>query len=347
MTSKEITESLSLGDITNILYNLGASKVTNRNEILYIDTFCHGGNSQKLYYYTNNKTFHCYTHCGQIGSIFDLVMKVLNLEFIDAYKYVCNFFGIKGDRVITTNKIDNSFTKKFKKVEEEEYDLKVYDKDLLNNFNDLFHESWIKDNISINTMKKFNIKFDILNNRIIIPHFDKDDNLIGIRCRNLNEYELAQGKKYTPITIDNITYKYPIHANFYGLNVTKENIKKYKRVILVESEKSCMQFYTYYKDESIAIAVSGSSIGVHQIKMLLELGVESVVIAMDKDFIKANTEEDFINRKKIKRAFIDKLKTYFSVEIIWDFDDELDINSSPTDKGKEIWESLYSKRIFV
>lgn len=349
MTAKEIAEVLSEEDITNILFHLGASKVSKVNGVIITNTICHGGNSHKLYYYPSNKSFHCYTDCGHLGSVFDLVMAVLNIDFTSSYIYVCSFFNIKGDNnsLNSSDRVDNSFIGKFKKREEIIYNLKYHDKKILDNFDKIYHKSWIDDNISIDTMKVFDIRFDILNNRIIIPHFDFNNNLIGIRCRNLNLDDIENKRKYMPITLGEIMYNYPTHANFFGINIVKESIKKYKKVILVESEKAVMQFYTYYGKDSIAIACSGSSIGFYQIKMLIDLGVETVVLAMDKDFVKIGDKEEIANRRKIKKSFIDKLITYFNVEVVWDFDDVLDLKDSPTDKGLEVWSILYSKRLFI
>ena len=347
MTAKEIAEALSEEDIINLLLHLGANKVSNINGILVTNTICHGGDSNKLYYYPSNKNFHCYTNCGHIGSVFDLVMEVLNIDFTEAYIYICSFFNIKNtsSEIRLDDKVDNSFISKFKKKEEIVYDLKHHDEKILKHFDDLYHISWINDNISIDTMKKFNIKFDILNNRIIIPHYDKENNLIGIRCRNLKEEDIKNKRKYMPVTINDKMFNYPTHANFYGLNIVKEAIRRYKKVILVESEKAVMQFYTYYGKESIAIACSGSSISFFQIKMLLDLGVENIILALDKDFLKIGDKEELDTRRKVKKAFIDKLIAYFNIEIVWDFDNLLEFKDAPSDKGVEIWERLYKKRL--
>ena len=349
MTAKDISEALSEEDIINLLLHLGANNPVRVNGVLTFNTICHGGDSHKLYYYSTNKNFHCYTHCGHIGSVFDLVMTVLNINFTDAYLYVCNFFNIRADKNNTDKDIksDNSFIKKFTQKDEIAYNLKHHDINVLNNFDRLYHISWLNDNISKDAMRVFDIRFDILNNRIIIPHHDAKGNLIGIRCRNLNDKDVVDGRKYMPVTIDDKQYNYPTHANFYGLNINKKAIIKYKRVILVESEKAVLQLYSYYGEDCIAIACSGSSISSYQISLLIELGVENVIIAMDKDFKKIGDVDELSNRQKIKKAFIDKLITFFNIEVIWDFDDVLDYKDSPTDKGKDVWMDLFKKRLYI
>ena len=81
--------------------------------------------------------------------------------------------------------------------------------------------------------------------------------------------------------------------------------------------------------------------------LLKMLGVENVVIAVDKEFKEINDADDWKYRLKIKKMFVDKLKTFFSVQLVWDFNNELEEKMAPTDRGKEVWESLYLKRIFL
>lgn len=88
-------------------------------------------------------------------------------------------------------------------------------------------------------MKLYNIRYSILQNKIIIPHYDVDNNLIGIRGRALNEEDLVYGK-YMPIQIENKIYSHPLMFNLYGLNIVKNNIKRLKTAIIAESEKASM-----------------------------------------------------------------------------------------------------------
>ena len=84
-------------------------------------------------------------------------------------------------------------------------------------------------------MKQYNIKYSIEQNKIIIPHYDINNNLIGIRGRALNEEDLSIGK-YMPVQIEGTIYSHPLMYNLYGLNIVKDNIKKYKMAIVAESE---------------------------------------------------------------------------------------------------------------
>lgn len=350
MNAKDIINRMTADDVVAILEDLGSRPPRITGADMLFTTVCHrhnGGRKHKLHYHADTKSFFCYSECGHLSNIFNVVMSAKQCDFKEAYKYICDFLKI-GNNILKygfeEEKIDNSFINRFEIDKENAEHIQIRDKSVLNRFRELYHHSWIKDHISINVMKLFDIRFDVLNNAIIIPHYNINNELIGIRARNLSEEKIELGMKYIPITINGVLYNYPTSINLYGLNINKENIKKYKRVTIGESEKFVMQHRSYYED-STAVALSGSSISEYQMRMLLDLGVETVVIALDKEFENGEQEKDYVN--KVNRSFVLKLMRYFQVEIIWDRESLLEYKSSPTDYGVAIYEKLYEKRIII
>lgn len=55
-------------------------------------------------------------------------------------------------------------------------------------------------------MDKYNILYSISQEKIVIPHYDINNNLVGIRGRALNEWEIENVGKYMPIRIENKWY---------------------------------------------------------------------------------------------------------------------------------------------
>ena len=47
------------------------------------------------------------------------------------------------------------------------------------------------------TLQKYHIHFNIADNEAIIPHYDMEGNLIGIRSRSFDEAKIAAGCKYS------------------------------------------------------------------------------------------------------------------------------------------------------
>ncbi len=345
MTPKQIEEMLSDEDVINILSDFTAAHPRNHpNGLIFLTDICHGGDSYKLYYYSDSKHFHCYSGCNRNYNIFQLIAKAKSCSKQEAFNYVCARLGISVlGHGFTERRVDNSFINKFKK-QEIETNVTIHDKSILNNFWNLFHQSWLDDHISKKTMVEFDILFDLNKHRIIIPHYDINDNLIGVRCRNLIKELVEQGKKYMPIVYNDVLYNYPTSMNLYGINKHKENIKKYRKILILESEKGVLQHHSYY-DNSIAVAISGSSLHQYQINMIRELGVEEVILGLDKEF--TNEEEEKQYKEKIQKAFVDKLLPYFNVSIIWDTENKLKHKMAPTDNGKEVFEELYKNKIML
>lgn len=347
--ANDVKEMLSEQDIFSILFELGGDPINNRE--IVSRTCCHNPaheGKHKLTYYPETKSFYCFSNCGSMD-IFGVVSKSLNLDFYNSFKYVCEKFGISYRNTgpsVEIEKVDTSFIEKFKK-KKDVIQLSPLPKSILNTYYDLYHYLWINDGISVRSMKKFDIKFSIGQNQIIIPHFDSDGNLIGVRARNLNEQLVEDGKKYMPVYFKDKVLKHPTGSNLFGLSNNKDAIKKYKTAILVESEKSVLQLDSMLPDMSIAICISGSSLTGHQLEILKDLGIEQVVIAMDKEFEEVGSKEEKFYKEKITNVFLNKLTPYFKVSIIWDTEGLLDLKDSPMDKGLEAFQRLWEKRIFI
>lgn len=346
LDANEVKQILSENDLISLLEDLGAEPIIQGKNI-ECKTICHGGHKHKLIYFGDGKSFRCFTDsCGSMD-IFGLVGRVLDMDFYNSFKYVCMKFGIsyQGGQA-ETDKVDMSFFQKFKR-NKEQYSLKVLSDKILNSYWDLYHKLWVSDGISVRSMKKFNIKFSILDNQIIIPHYDIRGNLIGVRARNLQEHLVEDGKKYMPVYWKREVLKHPTGAALYGLNFTKDDIQKYKTVILFESEKSVLQLDTMMPEMSIGVCLSGSSMTYHQLDILKQLDIEEVIIALDKEFEEVGSQEEKFYAEKITSVFIDKLSPYYRTSVIWDIEGLLELKDSPTDKGPEVFQKLLEQRIVV
>lgn len=347
MDAARVKDILTTGDIVDLLHEMDADPIRKGNTVI-CRTICHGGNKHKLIYYNESKTFTCFTdNCGHGFDIYVLVGKVFNIDFASAFRYVCGKFGLSADTNFSpADRLDNTFINKFKR-QEPEYVLNEIPSNLLNTYYNLYHKEWIEDGISIRTMKKFGIQFSIKENKIIIPHFDKDNRLLGIRGRALNKDEIDAGKKYMPVYLKGEVRKHPTGANIYGLHATKNDIIRHKKIILFESEKGPMQLDTMLPEMSIGGGISGSYLSLEQIKIIQSLGVEHVIVALDKEFEENGSQDELFYKKKVKDGFINKLLPYFHVSIIWDQLNLLNLKDSPTDHGLETFIKLWESKIKI
>ncbi len=357
MTAQEIKSKLTEKNIIDILEKLGATIYQNDIDIIITDTVCHHGNKPKLYYYKESKSFYCYSECGSLD-IFGVVAQNKGYKLPDELPKVINWiciqcnidncqYGFGNTEVISDWNFINGFQKSKNKTVINTKELTIYNDSIMNIFQPLYFQDWIKDGISINSMKKYNIEYCTLQQKIIIPHYDITHKLIGIRGRALIEEDVELFGKYTPLMIGDTKYKHPLSLNFYGINHNLQTIKRKQKVMLVEAEKSVLQTDTMFGENNFTLALSGCSLSTYQRDLLIMLGVKEVIICLDKQYDKLDSIEAKKWAEHIKKEFIKPLSPYMSVYVIWDTIDLLDYKMSPCDKGKDILLQLMKSKIYV
>lgn len=347
-----LEESLTDEKVIELLAFLGNDEYINKNDCIIFKTICHNVDpedaSLKLYYYKKNHRFVCYTECGDsfnIYTLFERRYKLLGIKY-NFYKDII----LK----ISDGKVVHKDNTGFYSVYESDYDkyrktkplvnLPHYNKNILNIYTSFATPEWLEDGISEEVMNIYNIKYSIANNKIIIPHYDIDNNLIGIRGRALNENDLLIGK-YMPVQIEGYTYSHPLSYNLYGLNVVKDNIKKYELAIVAESEKSALQYMTMFgKDKAICVACCGSSFHRYQLDLLLSCGAKKVLIAFDKEGETWEKRQKYYNKLY---SICNKYKNFCKMGFIFDSSNLLNLKDSPFDKGKEITMKLIEQGVWI
>lgn len=349
MDANEIKYNLSENDVYSLLQDLGGEPYE-QGESIISRTICHNSEhdgSHKLYYNKDKKYFHCFTECSSSFDIFELIQKIKNIDFSEAFRYVRDYFGYQQEGLTDRDYndiIDLTFFNKFNEVIHYE-PLKTLSEKVLNVYSDNYHISWIKEGIMPSTMKKFDIKMSTIDQQIVIPHRDENGNLVGVRARNLNREVVDKGMKYAPVKQGSSFLNHPTGATLYGLYENKENIESVKKVVLFESEKSVLQLDSFYHGYGIGVCMSGSSFSDRQLDLIKNLDIDEVIIAVDKEFEKIGDDLERYYAKKIEKTIANKLKPYFSVSVIWDKKGLLDMKNSPTDRGKNIWLELFKNRI--
>ena len=195
-------------------------------------------------------------------------------------------------------------------------------------------------------MRKFNISYYLYRNKIVIPHYDIDGRLIGIRGRTLEPDEEQLYGKYMPLMVENILYKHPLSFNLYGIYENKDDIKKYKRAVIFEGEKSVLKYGDLY-NYNVAVASCGSSLNYRQVELLVkELGVTEITVAYDKEFTNFATKEAREYFEKLQKL-CKKYANYCNFYFLFDFKNLLELKDSPIDKGKEVFEELMKNKVQV
>lgn len=359
LDSNKVKDMLTPEDVIKLCSSLQGYESQLRDNYgnpIFCTSICHGGDSEKLYYFIDSKKFFCFT-CNSSYDIFELVRRAKGFEtFKEAYKYVVDFFKLKDS--FLEDKEEQELTSDwdiFQKIHDYSQEISVepdklpaIQENLLEYFYPLAApQEWLDDGISAKVMRYYNIRIDSALQKIIIPHKDIVGNLVGIRGRTFDLKELDEGKKYMPVFIQGTMYNHPLGKNLFGIYENQDVIRRIGKVFVVEAEKSVMQLATMYGVKNCwAVATCGSNFTRDQMNILLSLGVTEIVLGYDREFDGKKGDKDTVEYEQKLLRIISPLLPYVNVSVIMDYDHLLPKKKmSPTDAGKEIFEKLYHSRI--
>ena len=352
--------SLTLEQVESLLSELGGNPQRYNNMIIS-KTICHCGESHKLFYYDNTKLFRCYTECSDTFDIYQLVMKVQSyvgnkLALPQAYNYIAKFFNIidvtndfpdEKDKLKDWQILDKYDKNSSQDKEEKQIvELKHYDKKILKYLPAPRILPWEEEGITREAISHHGIRYNPSSQAIVIPDYDGDGNLVGIRERTLIKENEKYGK-YRPAILNHQMYNHPLGFNLYNLLYSKPFIKDMKKVIVFEGEKSPLLYESYFGMENdISVACCGSNFSSYQVKLLLDLGVEEIIIAFDKQFKELGDEEHKGWVKKLK-DINNKYSKQVKISFMFDKWGLLNYKDSPIDDGPEKFLELFKKRIIL
>lgn len=337
----DIKDMLTADNIFKLLEDLGVEPIDKNNRFECL-TLCHGGDSHKLFYYKDSKKFMCFTNCGSMD-IFSFIERFFDRSFIESVKYVQDYFNLYGGSTTSSEVIENP-VKLLRKVDIKKPEIRILDDNIMNAYYEKYCQSWVEEGISLDTMKKFDIRYSIVDNQIIIPHRNASNQLIGVRARNLNQDQIAMGRKYIPVFYKGESLKYPTGENLYGLNVNKEAINRAHKIVLFEAEKSVMKLDSCGLD--IGVGLNGSHLGDGQKRLLDSLDINEIIVALDKEYKESDTKQSAAYAMKIASIF-KSLTNKFNVSVLWDRHGLLEEKDSPIDKGIDVFKELYKERIYL
>lgn len=349
---KDLREQMPDVAVKEVLAQYNVEPYYETEDYIIFPTCCHNypveGASNKLFYYKNSKLFTCFTECHASFDIFELIMKMEKLRgheisLIQAVN-ICNLDIQEEIQVPFEQMQDLKYLQEMnnKVAQLEVAPIQQYDPSILTRY--IFSlqgvEPWLEENITLEQLQHFQIKFDPLNNAIVIPNFDYYGHLIGVRGRFLNPEAPA---KYMPLSYNGITLSHPTGKTLYGIWENHKNIEKYHRCIIFEGEKSVLKYGSIYAD-NIALATLGKNITKDQINLLLHMHVSQVILAYDADY---ETADELTEKRKEYTKIAKILARYFNVSILLDYELELDYKDSPIDKGRAVFERILKERVQI
>ena len=353
---KKLKKSLSLAHHKQIMQALGIPPYSeNSTQIVYytgdknVDPY---KGSPKLYFYKDTSIYVGMT-AGRSYDIISLTQTRLSLlkqpcSFLDACQFILDTTNINPDSISRVKKeghvYDWSNLERFIKVRKYGNQLSEYNRNIIDTLPPLYPQAWIDEGISEETMDKYQIRYYERCNQTVIPCFDDEARLVGVRVRNWDKDRVEQAKYMPLVTLDGQCYKFNTNQVFYGINYNKPEIERTGKVIIVESEKAVMKLDTYMGRHNIALGMYGHQLGLQRRNQLLKMGVKHVIYVPDNDWI-GKDDEAFDAWCKSVRSLCDLFKGFCDVDIVWDDSGELlGPKDNATDKDKATWEKLFNNR---
>lgn len=280
-------------------------------------------NTEKQYFYDFSS--------GSGGNILSFIQKYHQCDFYKAIDILKKYANITEDVTINKRLTTTKVLKKFKKPKPRAHESKgvLLDSDYMSRyeFNTNKLQAWVDEGIPLEVLRNHGVMYDEFSDRIVYPIYNLNGDIINVSGRTLDpDYKAKKIRKYT--------YFKPLGDldTIYWLYQNKDEILRKKEIILFEGAKSVMTA------ESWGITNSGAILTSHlnplQLRILIKLGVK-VVFALDED---VDIADD---------ANIAKLKRFVKIEKIVNVDKLLSEKMSPVDMGKEVWQTLYERRVPV
>lgn len=333
-------------DIIAIMDSMGIPLVSANSQYMVFPSCCHHADWEhhrpKLWFYSDSQRFHCWV-CQYDADIFGMVQKVQGCTFPQAVAYVCTTLDIQASEVVQDDMRDpwqRDLRRWLPNADIDELtELTTYNPAILSAFDPLYPSEWLEYGITRDSMDKFSIGWYARQACISIPVV-QNGQLVGVRGRYTRRQDVDKGK-YRPLSLlDGTVLKFQSSSCLYGLDQNKAVIEKCRQVLLFESEKSVLKADSWHIHN--ALAVFGSNISKRHIEILLELGVNDVVLCFDSDYKQVGDDDFQFFAAKMKKL-ASKLSPYFAVSICWNnqgYDAyKCNIMDLPYDKAMKLYES--------
>lgn len=334
MTSENLKNILNEDFVKKILTTIGCHNLSKHITSDKIETIraCNkdGDNPNAIVVYLDN--FFVENHTRNLfqnlkyRDIISLVEFVENLSPQKAIKRICDicqfdYYEKQKEKPVLLEWL--SFIENGKKKSSIDELMTPLNEKVLKQFKLKPNKKWIDEGITKQSQRLYQIGFDIISERIVIPIRDEIGNLVGIKGRLYNDNHIVDDKYI-------YLYSCPKSKILFGLYNNYNAIKEKNEIIIVEGEKSVLKLNSI--GFSNVVATGSKNISSTQIDKLLRLNVD-ITIAFDKDV-----------KKKELQNIVKEIKTPLNLANVYLIDDKLNLlneKDSPSDDS-ETWEVLYN-----
>lgn len=257
----------------NIEDLLSALLIDYRVESDYICIKClfHGGDGWNLRF--KDGFWYCFSQCRRKYSTINIVMKVLDTDFLGAVNWLCDELNIENDNLtVDTQKIAvKAKLRRLKalKHKRSEFEYKKVSQDILNDIERFDHPYMLQQGFSHKTLEHFNVGYarnGVLDGRITFPIDNPNGDIISISGRLPTDEDLGIPKYKILGNTDKA-------STLYNISRIDPNDNY---VVVVEGMMAVLDLYQY--GIKSVVAVMGSSLSGLQKGLLLGLGRKIICI---------------------------------------------------------------------
>ena len=292
--------------------NIGGRNISirlERNECLYVNDYSRGVNADFFQYIIQEKNV-------TFREVLQKTKQVLNLS--DDWR--------PQEKKALFNGIYNNILRPNKDIV-----LKTYDESVLDQYEKCGNLRFLRDGISLEAQRFWDVRFSVEDNAIIIPIHNEYGELIGAKARINRDPQEGESKYYYPIPV-------AVSNTLYGYSANYQYLYGADTVYVGESEKFCQQLYTMGIRNCVSIG--SHTISEKQSKILLQLQPKSITFMLDDGL-------DLVETKR-NADIIKNTSPIFNVPIyFFDYRDclELGAKDSPSDHGIKVWNEIIENNI--
>lgn len=269
------------------------------------------------------------------GSIYSLIMLKKGKTFPEALKWAARSLKIDENELNMSIKLPfGGFYKHINKAKEEpESMMQTYSEQILEQFGHVCTTTFLKDGISLQTQEKFKLGYDMLSDRITIPQWNFNGELVGIMGRS-NDPQIPHSQRWFPIIPCSRGH------TLFGFHQNYAKIQQQQTCVIVEGEKGVMQLSSM--GYNIGLATCTKSISSVQARYLKALRVDKYIIAYDEG-VTENELRHEAEKIKIQNHICDN-----KVGFIFDTSNQIlqeGSKCSPTDLGQAKFKELVQKHV--
>jgi DNA primase len=260
--------------------------------------------------YRNNTYYDLITYLVKVKNIkfkdvLDVIRQETGIVSLYNYKRKVGLFGGLYDNI-----------RKYK----DEIEVRIYPEDILKEYESSPNLLWLKDGISLDVQRKWNVGYDVESQRITFPIRTPTGEIMAIKGRA--NFELSELEpKYLYLCNG------PMSQTLFGFSENYDTLYE-GNILVFESEKSVLKLDSWGYNN--VVALGSNSLSTVQAKLLMSLNPKSITFMLDNNLPLENTKRN-----------VETLQEFCKMKAVdirywnWTYNLDLDEKAAPCDGIKE------------